>query len=78
MPEILRYRGDVRNVDWDHMLGPDVGHRYMTIKSVAYDADADISTATLRPILPDEFRERVLPLVEGQRERERIRRVFNA
>lgn len=78
MTEILRYHGDISTTyDRDQMIGPDVGRRYLAIKSVDYAPATDISTAKLRGILPDEFRERVTALVGKQQERERIRKLFN-
>ena len=78
MSEILHFRGRIELDSLAHMLGPDVGHRYLAATSVAYDEATDISTVTLRAIMPDEYRERVMALVAGQQERERIRRVYNA
>jgi len=76
MPEILRYRGDLADIDRDQMLGPDTAGRRLAIKTVDYDPGTDVTTVTLRGILPAEFRERIKPLVAEQLERERIRKVF--
>lgn len=78
MPDILRYRGDVTNADRGHLLGPDVGRRYLTVRTVDYDPDTDISTATLHGVMPAEFSERIGPIVENQMQRERIRKLFSA
>lgn len=79
MPDRLRYPGDIRaTYDREQMLGSDLHGRYLMIKEVNYDEVVDISTATLRAVLPAEFRERVAPLVEIQRERKRIRALFNS
>ena len=76
--EVLHYRGDLTaTIDRDQMLGPDFGHRHLAIRSVNYDPATDISTVKLRGILPDEFREKIGPLVEMQHTREKIRRLFN-
>lgn len=76
MAEVLHYRGDQRNFDPEWMLGPDMDRRRLVIKSMAYDPATDVSTATLRAVLPDEFREAVKPLVAQQQARSRIRSVF--
>lgn len=78
MPDRLRLNGDIRETyDREQMLGSDMHGRYLMIKSVAYEEATNISTATLRAVLPAEFRDRVAPLVDGQRERQRIRELFN-
>lgn len=80
MPEQLHYPGNIANFDPDHMLGPDQFGRRLIIKSMSYDADTDVTTATLRAVLPDEYRERVLG-ADGQKEqaqaRGRIGGLFN-
>jgi hypothetical protein len=76
MSDVLHFRRDMRAVDFDQMIGPDFGHRYLGIKAVDYDADTGVSTVTLRGILPAEFRERIKPLVAEQQARERIRKLF--
>lgn len=78
MPDRLRYRGDITAVaDRTRMYGPDVGARYLKIGDLTYDPKTDVTTATMRPIMPPEFRERLEPLVAMQTERERIRALFN-
>ena len=59
MPEILRYAGDQTNYDPDLVLGPDRDGRRMKIVGAAYDEAADITTVTLRAVMPAEFRERL-------------------
>jgi hypothetical protein len=80
MPDLLHYPGAVTNYDPDYMLGPDLHGRRLIIKSLAYDADTDVTTATLRAVLPDEHRERVLG-DGGQKEqaqaRTRLARLFH-
>jgi hypothetical protein len=77
MPDILHFKGDLReSIDFDQMIGPDFGRRYLGIKAVDFDADTGISTVTLRGILPTEFRKRIKPLVAEQQARERIRKLF--
>jgi hypothetical protein len=76
MSDVLHFRRDMRAVDFDQMIGPDFGKRYLGIKTVYYDAVTDVSTVTLRGILPAEFRERIKPLVAEQQARERIRKLF--
>jgi hypothetical protein len=51
--------------------------RYLAPRSVDYSPETGVSTLTLRAILPAEFRERVTALAEKERERERIRKLFN-
>lgn len=76
MTEHLRYRGDLRNVDRDQMIGPDFGRRYLAVKSVTYDPGTNVSTLEIRGIMPDEFRTRIEPIVAGQREYARIKKLF--
>lgn len=79
MSDILRYRGDITaTCDRDHMIGPDFGKRYLAVRSLAYDPVTDLTTATLRGILPDEFRERITVLMARQQEYDRIKVLFNA
>lgn len=77
MPDILHFPRDRTNFDPDLMLGPDRDGRRLTIASAVYDVAANVTTATLRAVLPDRFRTLVEPLVAQQRERQRIREVFN-
>lgn len=79
MPEQLHYPGNITNFDPDHMLGPDQFGRRLIIKSMSYDADTDVTTATLRAVLPDEHRERVLGaggLKQQAEARTRLARLF--
>jgi hypothetical protein len=81
--EKLRYRGDLTGrVDLDddmNMLGPDVGGRYLAVKSLAYDKNEDVTVVGVRPIMPDEYRERVMRLAQTQAgPAARLRRLFNA
>lgn len=78
MPDILRFAGDLRaTYDPEQMLGADLHGRYLMIRMMDYDPATNVSTATLRAVLPQEFRQRVEPLVAGERERSRIRALFN-
>ena len=78
MPDLLRYKGDLTaTIDRDQMIGPDFGKRWLGIRKVEYDPVANITTVTLRGILPDEYRERVGPRIEQARAHERIRKLFN-
>jgi hypothetical protein len=77
MPEVLHYRGDItEGLDYDHMIGPDFGKRWMSIKSAHYDAGTDITTVTLRAIMPEEFRVRIAPEIENMRKRSRTKALF--
>lgn len=76
MPDVLHFKGR-HDFDRDWLIGPDFGRRYLLPRKVEYNPETDISTITLRGIMPDELRERVTPLVAAQREHERIRKVFN-
>lgn len=78
MPEVLRYRGDIRPVDHGHMLGPDTAGRRLVITGVDYDPVGDMSTVTLRAVLPAEYRERVEPLVAQAQAFYRLQGLFNA
>lgn len=80
MPETLHYRPS-DPYQWaqdamDQMTEADKFGRHLAIKAVSYDADTGVGTAELRAVLPDEYRERIMPLVEQQRARNRIRAVF--
>lgn len=77
MPDILRHQGRLDDIDFDHMYGPDRDRRYLMIKAVSYDANTDVTELRLRAVLPDEFRQRVEPLMAKQAERDRIRTFFN-
>jgi len=78
MPDILRYKGDLTaSIDRDQMIGPDFGKRWLGIRKVEYHPDTGSTWVTLRGILPDEYRERLQPMVEQAREQERIRKLFN-
>jgi hypothetical protein len=77
MPDYLHFRHCMCDVDMDQMLGPDMDRRYLAPRSVDYSPETGVSTLTLRAILPAEFRERVTALAEKERERERIRKLFN-
>jgi hypothetical protein len=58
------------------MLGPDLHGRRLTIVSATYDPVADRTTAVLRPVLADRFRELVSELVPEQQARERVMGLF--
>lgn len=78
MTDVLRYRGDItQTIDRDHLIGPDFGQRYLLPRKVTYDRATDRTTVKLRGVMPQEFRDRVSILRDGQVERERIRQVFN-
>jgi hypothetical protein len=77
MPDVLHFRGNIIPFDSSQMIGPDFGRRYLAIRTATYDPTTDISTVVLRGILPDEYRERVTALVAKERERVRIRELFN-
>jgi hypothetical protein len=38
MPDVLHFKRDMAAIDFDQMIGPDFGHRYLGIKAVDYDA----------------------------------------
>ena len=57
MPETLRYRGDHTAFDPDLILGPDRDGRRMRITGATYDETTDVTTATLRAIMPRDFRD---------------------
>lgn len=76
MPDVLHFTRPMPLVDMDQMLGPDTDRRFLAIRRNAYDKATGITTLTLRGILPDEFRERIQPLLAKQAERERIRALF--
>lgn len=82
MSEHLRYHGNITAntelADDANMLGPDMDRRYLTIVKLDYDRNADVTVATLRPVMPAEFRERVMRLAETQaKPAARLRKLFN-
>ena len=78
MPEILRFRGDHRRYDPEHVLGPDRDGRRMRIVSTLYSRETDMSVATLRAVMPEEYRRDVLPRkVEQGQAQIRIWKLFN-
>ena len=78
MPDVLHYRGDLTaSIDRVQMIGPDFGKRWLGIRKVEYDPNTDVTTVTMRGILPDEYRERIGLMVTQAREQERIRKLFN-
>jgi hypothetical protein len=78
MPDVLHYRGDLTaSIDRDQMIGPDFGKRWLGIRDVTYNPANDISTVRLRGILPDEYRQRIEPMVAEARARARIHRLFH-
>jgi len=78
MSDILHFRGDLADrIERGQMIGPDFGGRHLSVRSAKYDAGTDSTTVTLRGILPDEYRKRILERVDAQRERDRVREVFN-
>lgn len=78
MADILHYRGDhTESFDPDRVLGPDLHRRYLTIKTMAYDPGANVSTATLRAVPPGEFGDKILPLIADQNARLRLKALFS-
>lgn len=76
MAEVLHYRGDIRPHDPEHMIGPDFGGRYLTITEVEYDPDTDVSTAKLRGVMPEYFRDLIGLRVQQAREHARLAQLF--
>lgn len=76
MAETLHYRGDHRVYDPDLILGPDIDHRRLRIVGAEYDPATDVTTMTLKAVMPQEFRERVKPMVEQAEARQRIKELF--
>lgn len=58
MTDQLHYRGDHRNFDPDHIMGPDLFGAYYIAVAAEYDADSDRTTLGLRPLAPAELAER--------------------
>lgn len=78
VPDILRYPSDITaTCDREHMIGPDFGKRYLSVRSLSYDRATDVTTATLHGIMPDEFRERITVLMARQQEYARLKMLFN-
>lgn len=76
MPDVLHYRGNQVNYDDDWMLGPDMDKRRLKPVAAEYDSVSDITTITLKAIMPAEFRERVQPLIAQEVDRRRIAELF--
>jgi hypothetical protein len=76
MTDRLHFRGDLTNADRDQMIGPDFGRRWLAIRKIDYDPDTCVSTVTLRGVMPDEYRQRLQPLVAQAKEYARIKELF--
>ncbi len=77
MTDVLHFKGDLTRADREQLIGPDFGRRWLAIRKVDYDPDTDVSTVTLRGVMPDEYRQRLEPQVAQAQEHARIRRLFN-
>jgi hypothetical protein len=60
MSNQLHYRGDCRNFDPDHIMGPDVFGACYVAAAAEYDAERDMTTLTLRPLPPAELQQRLV------------------
>lgn len=77
MAEHLRYVGDRTDYDPDLILGPDRDGRRLRIVGVTYDRVTDVSTATLKAVMPQEFRDRLMAKKPVYDAYNRIRALFN-
>jgi hypothetical protein len=55
---LLHYRGDCTDFDPDHVMGPDMYGGHWIPTGASYDADADMTTLTMRIVPPAELEER--------------------
>jgi hypothetical protein len=76
MTDLLRFKGDLTRADREQLIGPDFGRRWLAIRTVDYDPDTCVSTVTLRGVMPDEYRQRLQPLVAQAKEYARIKELF--
>lgn len=76
MSDHLNFNRVLLDVDLEQLLGPDTDRRYLRIHQVDYDLAKGTTRLTLRGVLPDEYKQRVMKLVPMQAARERIRKLF--
>lgn len=79
MPDVIHIKHPVNpiGIDMDRLYGPDRDGRYLKPTTVNYDGDADVVEIRLRAVLGDDLTQAVAPLVQQQRDRERIKALFN-
>lgn len=51
----LNYRGDRRNYDPNHLVGPDLGYAFLKPVHAEYDAAQDITSITFHTLLQDKL-----------------------
>jgi hypothetical protein len=76
MTDLLRFKGDLTRADRDQMIGPDFGRRWLAIRKIDYNPDTNVSTVTLRGVMPEEYRRRLQPQVLQAQEHARIKELF--
>jgi hypothetical protein len=76
MTDLLRFKGDLTRADRDQLIGPDFGRRWLAIRKIDYNPDTNVSTVTLRGVMPDEYRQRLQPQVLQAQEHARIKELF--
>jgi hypothetical protein len=76
MTDLLRFKGDLTRADRDQMIGPDFGRRWLAIRKIDYNPDTNVSTVTLRGVMPEEYRQRLQPQVAQAQEHARIKELF--
>lgn len=67
MPDQLHYRGDHRQFDPDHIMGPDQFGAYYRPTAAQYDPDTDMTTLHLQVVPPAELQQRManaLPTIQ--------------
>jgi hypothetical protein len=76
MTDLLRFKGDLTRADRDQLIGPDFGRRWLAIRKIDYNPDTNVSTVTLRGVMPEEYRRRLQPQVLQAQEHARIKELF--
>lgn len=56
----LNYRGDCRNFDPMHLVGPDLGYAFLKPVDAVYDPMADMTTIRFETLLADKLPKRAI------------------
>jgi hypothetical protein len=65
MANTFNYPGDRANFDPDQILGPDLHGAYYVQQTAIYNPNTNRTAIRLRPLPPDELRERASALLGG-------------
>lgn len=77
MADHLTYQGNRTDFDPKLVLGSDIHGAYYAIKSMDYDAETDVTTATMRIVLPAELNQRIGEPVDALTKLARVYDLFN-